>query len=158
MNVKNAENMAPIHYACNSEMIELLLQNGADPNLKSLTNNLTVFDTFLESMPEGCLAILNHFVSLEGSSLQGHDLKITFDYKLIHSYNSREMKFLHNIVKANKIDLLKHPICESFLHLKWLKVRKYFYSYVTLYLIFLLTLNVMVVMDLSPIFEGNTDF
>lgn len=139
-------------------MIELLLQNGADPNLKSIQSDQTVFDTFLESMPEGCLAILNHFVALEGSSIQAHDLKITFDYKLIHSYNSREMLFLHNIVKANKIDLLKHPICESFLHLKWLKVRKYFYSYLALYLVFLLILNLMILFDLSPVFESKFVF
>ena len=68
--------MSPIHYAGNAEMIELLLKNGADPNLRSLTTNMTVFDTFLDSMPEGCLAILNHYISLDGSSLQGHDLKI----------------------------------------------------------------------------------
>lgn len=153
--MKNGENMSPIHYANNAEMIEMLLKNGADPNLRSLTTNMTVFDTFLDTMPEGCLAILNHYISLDGSSVQGHDLKITFDYKLIHSYNSREMEFLHNIVTENRIDLLKHPICESFLHLKWLRVRKYFYAYVGFYLIFLLVLNVMILFDLSPIFQES---
>jgi hypothetical protein len=32
--------------------------------------------------------------------------------------------------------LLKHPLCESFLHLKWLKVRKFFMVSLSFHLVF----------------------
>ena len=90
--------------------------------------------------------------------LKGNDLKVTLDFKIVHPSNDTpEMKFLHNIVLAKKIELLKHPICESFLHMKWIQVKKYFYTYFVMYLLFLLSFNVMVFLDLSTssIFKGK---
>ena len=137
-------------------MITLLLKHGSDPNQLDPFTNKTVFDHFLEFMPEGCNAILDHFIMLNGSSLQGNDLKITLDFKIVHPSNDiPEMKFLHDIVLAKKIDLLKHPICESFLHMKWIQLKKYFYSYFVIYLLFLLSFNSLVFLDLSSSLKGN---
>ena len=81
----------------------------------------------------------------------GNDLKVTLDFKIVHPSNDTpEMKFLHNIVLAKKIELLKHPVCESFLHMKWIQVKKYFYTYFGMYLLFLISFNCMVFLDLSP--------
>ena len=132
-------------------MITYLLAHGANPNLKETCSGETVFEKFLISMPEGCLAILDHFITLDGSSVQGKDLKIMLDFKLIHSFNAHEMNFLHKIVKSNRIEILKHPICESFLHMKWLRVRKYFYAYFMFYLTFLVILNGLLILDLSSV-------
>merc|ERR1711971_94915 len=89
-----------------------------------------------------------------GSSFQGNDLKVTLDFKIVHpTQDTPEMKFLHDIVQAKKIELLKHPICESFLHMKWIQVRKYFYSYFMMYLLFLLTFNSLIFLDLSPVIK-----
>ena len=152
---KNFKGETPLYYGNSTEMIRLLLTHGADPNITMVKNGQTVFDKFLESMPEGCNTILNHYIDMNGSSLGGTDLKVTLDFRLFHRFNSSEMAFLHKIVISNRLELLKHPICESFLHLKWFRVRKYFYSYVFIYLIFLFALNGMALLDLSPVFQGK---
>ena len=142
--------------ATSTEMISLLLQHGANPNKKDPRTGKTIFDHFLEFMPEGCEAILNHFIVLNGSSFQGSDLKVTLDFKIVHDQSDeREMKILNQIVLADKIDLLKHPICESFLQLKWLQVKKYFFAYFGIYLLFLVSFNVMVCLDLSHLVKGK---
>lgn len=156
VNKLNFDLQSPLVYASNIPMMNLLLANGSNPTLKHRLTGKSVFDHFLEVMPEGCLTILDFYITMNGSSLQGNDLKITLDFKLIHAYHEKqEMAFLHQIVKAKKIELLKHPICESFLHMKWLQMRKYFYSYFIAFMIFLLLFNCMVFMDLSPYFQGN---
>jgi len=47
-------------------MIKLLLDHGADPNITMATTGQTVFELFLDSMPEGCSAILDHYISIKG--------------------------------------------------------------------------------------------
>ena len=158
VNKVNNDLKSPLFYATSTKMITLLLKHGSDPNQLDPFTKKTVFDHFLEFMPEGCNAILDHFIMLNGSSLQGNDLKITLDFKIVHPSNDiPEMKFLHDIVLAKKIDLLKHPICESFLHMKWIQLKKYFYSYFVIYLLFLLSFNTLVFLDqpLSSALKGN---
>ena len=52
-----------------------------------------------------------------------------------------EVSMLHYILKAGRKRLLLHPLCHSFLHLKWNKVRKYFLANVIFYLLFVLSLT-----------------
>ena len=41
-----------------------------------------------------------------------------------------------NFIEIGHNHLLKHPLCESFLHLKWLKVRKFFFISLMFHLLF----------------------
>ena len=45
--------------------------------------------------------------------------------------------------------LLKHPLCESFLHLKWLKVRKFFFVSLAFHLIFTMLHTTFVILVYS---------
>ncbi|KAK7078507.1 hypothetical protein SK128_022823 [Halocaridina rubra] len=52
-----------------------------------------------------------------------------------------EVAMLHYILWAGRKRLLRHPLCHTFLHLKWCKVRKYFLANVLFYLLFVLSLT-----------------
>ncbi|XP_042887541.1 transient receptor potential channel pyrexia-like isoform X1 [Penaeus japonicus] len=52
-----------------------------------------------------------------------------------------EVSMLHYIMWAGRKNLLKHPLCHAFLHLKWFKVRKYFLANVFFYFFFVLSLT-----------------
>ncbi|KAK3888919.1 hypothetical protein Pcinc_007049 [Petrolisthes cinctipes] len=52
-----------------------------------------------------------------------------------------ELAMLQYILWEGRKQLLLHPLCHSFLHLKWLKVRKYFLANVMFYLLFVLSLT-----------------
>ena len=62
-------------------MISLLLKHGGNPNQLHPLTDKSVFDYFLDFMPEGCNAILDHFIMLNGSSFQGK-VKYTLLYKV----------------------------------------------------------------------------
>ena len=52
-------------------------------------------------------------------------------------------------------EILKHPVCESFLHMKWLLVKNIFMFYVLFYVVFLISLTGYISVELSPYFERN---
>lgn len=64
-----------------------------------------------------------------------------------------EVSMLHYILRAGRKRLLLHPLCHSFLHLKWYKVRKYFLANVIFYLLFVLSLTAYLLS--SPNCPGN---
>ncbi|KAG0729580.1 Transient receptor potential channel pyrexia [Chionoecetes opilio] len=66
-----------------------------------------------------------------------------------------EVSMLHYILKAGRKRLLLHPLCHSFLHLKWYKVRKYFLANVIFYLLFVLSLTAFLIS--SPNCPGDTN-
>ena len=62
-----------LHYASTTAMAALLMDAGADPNIKMKPKNgngegKSAFAVFLETMPEGCNVILNSFLKTNGKS------------------------------------------------------------------------------------------
>ena len=47
-----------------------------------------------------------------------------------------ESAMFMNFIEIGHNHLLKHPLCESFLYLKWLKVRKFFFISLIFHLVF----------------------
>ena len=75
-------------------MISLLLKHGGNPNQFHPLTDKSVFDYFLDFMPEGCNAILDHFIMLNGSSFQGKNLNnVTFNAGASHLASSTPRKF-----------------------------------------------------------------
>ena len=55
-----------------------------------------------------------------------------------------EIGCLSRIVEAGQIDILKHPVVETFLHMKWQMIRKMVYAYIALYTAFLVSFTTLV--------------
>ena len=56
------------------------------------------------------------------------DCELKLDFKVLIPNKSRgESSMFMAFIETGHNHLLKHPLCESFLHLKWLKVRKFFF-------------------------------
>ena len=70
------------------------------------------------------------------------ELKINF--KPLMSQAKGECHFLKALIDIDQKHLLKHPLCESFLHMKWMKVRKFLFWNVMYYLLFCVLLSVYV--------------
>jgi hypothetical protein len=163
VNSVNKDNGAAIHYASTVPLVSLLLDNGADPEIaikEEGGKEKTAFNFFLEAMPEACNEILSKYLSSNGKSLGAVDLEIAFDYDLfLEEFNRTpakgEIGLLSNICHVDQRSLLKHPVCESFLHMKWLLVKNVFTLYVMFYVIFLTCLTGYVFLEFSPYFEGK---
>lgn len=149
-----------LEQASNVDIVALLVRSGADPTTSVLDEirgeKKTIFSLFLETMPEGCLEILKRSFTSNGKSVGAKDLEVCFNYDLFLKQWERskddegEITCLTDIVNAEQRDLLKHPVCESFLHMKWILVKKLFSVYLVFYIIFLAATTCLVFVDFSP--------
>lgn len=60
------------------------------------------------------------------------------------TFSEGEIGCLSRIVEAGQIDILKHPVVETFLHMKWQMIRKMVYAYIALYTAFLVSFTTLV--------------
>lgn len=78
------------------------------------------------------------------------DCEIKLDFQLLVPNKERgEMELLLAFIEVGKKRILKHPLCETFIYLKWRRIRKFFLFslfYHSLY-VFLFTLYVLGVYD-----------
>ena len=63
------------------------------------------------------------------------ELKLDF-HVLIPNQSKGESSMFMNFIEIGHNHLLKHPLCESFIYLKWLKVRKFFFVSLMFHLLF----------------------
>ena len=72
--------------------------------------------------------MLDHAITLAEHDINDVDCELKLDFKvLIPNQSKGESAMFINFIEIGHNHLLKHPLCESFLHLKWLKVRKFFF-------------------------------
>ena len=68
-----------------------------------------------------------------------------YDFRvLIPNQSKGESAMFINFIEIGHNHLLKHPLCESFLHLKWLKVRKFFFISLIFHSLFTLLQTIFV--------------
>lgn len=146
----------PLHVAAlneNTQCVKLLISNGADVSVKTKGGNpalgiivrktplaLPVFYKKLDT------AILMH--DPEVSSKREVILKLDFRIFLQHCQKG-EMNFLKTFIDEGQKEILEHPICKAFLHIKWEKIRKYYIARLVLYGILVLSLTGYVFTALS---------
>lgn len=119
----------------------------------------------VESFPSLVPVGLNRSVRANTSARDSPHLRLDFDYGPL-SVNAKHLLEIHRqsplkpiselpppllvdsevamlqyILWAGRKRLLLHPLCHSFLHLKWFKVRKYFLANVIFYFLFVLSLT-----------------
>ena len=163
VNCPDTAGLSPLHLSTEHHVVTRLLQHGADPCLSTVTSDtgetVTVFSHLLRTVPEECGTLLTSLITSNGLSLSASDLQLSLSFRLWQ----REMKltesdgllrFFHvqiliyfntNVVRiaaSEQTELLKHPVTESFLHLKnaqvgWL----YLAANLVFYLAFLVSMT-----------------
>ena len=62
---------------------------------------------------------------------------LTFDSQILDSSTLHHHCFnFQIIIHFKKFDLLTHPVCELFLHLKWLRARRLYWATIVLYMVY----------------------
>ena len=155
-NKVDKDNCTPLHLATSRPVLQTLLNRGADPAIKMSEEGTkkTVFGHFLRDIPDFCNDILTSYISTNFVSLSAQNLRVCINYDLIQrEMDSGEMDCIHNVIMSDQIELLKHPVCESFIHLKdlhyGLKLR---FHFLFSYLLFLCLLTFLILLNHSPYF------
>lgn len=119
----------------------LLLINGEHlANIKDGVSNCELMLEHLPSASEVLKKLFNSHVHLSEESQHDPDFSITFDYSALLSEEKGTIQcsVVSELVHSPFEDLIKHPLLESFLYVKWCRIQKYFYTGVFMYFIFLI--------------------
>lgn len=168
INYIDSEKNSALHYAARSrdqEMVVTLLKNGACIGMRNIFHRPALADITaktLASYLDNCLTTNN-----ERPDHRNYEIKFNYSFlapprnipylehdtesplinnaeKIITSFDrflAPETDALLYMTQSSELKpLLKHPIITSFLYLKWLKIRCLFYTNITLYAVFCLSL------------------
>ncbi|XP_012277157.1 transient receptor potential channel pyrexia [Orussus abietinus] len=145
----------PLHVAALNELsqcVDILIQHGADLSSKT-KGGTTALSIILRKTPTS----LNVFKQRLDSSITLHqhgsaagevELRLDFHPLLQHQLQG-EIGYLGTFVKEGFKEILEHPLCQSFLHLKWQKIRKYYVGRLFFYLVYVLVLTAWVMTALA---------
>ncbi|GFG39343.1 hypothetical protein Cfor_08296 [Coptotermes formosanus] len=138
----------PLHVAAlneNTKCVQILINNGADVSVKTKGGN-SALGIIVRKTP---LALPTLYRKLD-TAIVMHDpevssskeviLKLDFRIFLQRSHKG-EMTFLKTFIDEGQKEILEHPLCQAFLHIKWEKIRKYYIARLALYGVLVLCLT-----------------
>ncbi|CAL4093325.1 unnamed protein product [Meganyctiphanes norvegica] len=154
---RNEKGKDPFHIAIDSsstQCCESLLYNGDYLGYKD-SDGKTRCSLILEKIPNA-LELLNrvfdHHVYISQKSQDDPNFGIEFDYSAILRQHTEGLQcsLIPTLTAPQFNPLLKHPLIESFLFLKWNRLKCIYYSYVFLYFIFLIMHSYFVFYTFGP--------
>jgi hypothetical protein len=179
VNVTDAKGNTPLHHVSNTEYLDCvvdLMRCGADIKQKNIFNKSPLPASSVEKFLDKSLQTNDKFPVDEGykiifdySFLVAHNEKGTqpnqhkkSDQPLINDHESGtsnvqipeklnpEMDFLFYMSQSDEHKkLMQHPIITSFLHMKWQRVKFYFYINLCMYFIFAILLNAYILLNIG---------
>lgn len=133
-NVNTPDNFGytPLHLAALNEFshcVLLLLNHGGDVTART-NGGISVLTFITRRTPD----VIPKYVEKLDSSIKVNDHEIgdvdcelKLDFRiLVPSMNKGETELLLNFIEVGHREILKHPLCETFLFLKWRRIRKFF--------------------------------
>lgn len=131
----------PLHIAALNEssmIVILLLIKGADVTAKT-KGGISALSFIIRRTPD----VLPRFVSRMDQAISVHDhelgdvdCELRLDFRPLVPGGRGETDLMLCLVDVGQKHILKHPLCESFLYLKWLRIRKFFLFSLIFHLIF----------------------
>ncbi|XP_076762785.1 transient receptor potential channel pyrexia [Xylocopa sonorina] len=111
-----------------SSTVMLLLSKGADVTART-KGGISALSFIVRRTPDVLprfISRLDHAISLHDHELGDVDCELRLDFRPLVSGGRGETDLMLCLVEVGQRHVLKHPLCESFLYLKWLRIRKFF--------------------------------
>lgn len=121
----------PLHIAAlneNSSTVVMLLSQGADVTART-KGGVTALSFIIRRTPDVLPRFVARFdqaISLHDHELGDVDCELRLDFRPLVPGGRGETDLMLCLVEVGQGHVLKHPLCESFLYLKWLRIRKFF--------------------------------
>lgn len=138
----------PLHVAAlneNTQCVQILINKGADVSVKTKGGN-SALGIIVRKTP---LALPTLYKKLDTAILM-HDPEVSpskevilkLDFRIfLQSGHKGETTFLKTFIDEGQKEILEHPLCQAFLHIKWEKIRKYYIARLMLYAVLVLCLT-----------------
>ncbi|KAG0725493.1 Transient receptor potential channel pyrexia [Chionoecetes opilio] len=143
---KDGTGSTPLHKAARSRSVPCmvaLLNAGADMAAAD-DNGETVLAYTLHYLPGFMDTVFDECLVTNSQKINTKTLEVTMNFlPLCCGSDKNQVQNLQSFVDMGHAKLLSHPLCETFLLLKWMNVRRLFLIEVTLYLLFAVLTTVL---------------
>lgn len=148
VNCRDIFGYTPLHVAAlneNTQCVQILINSGADVSVKTKGGN-SALGIIVRKTP---LALPTLYKKLDTAILM-HDPEVSHSKEVILKLDFRiflqrchkgEITFLKTFIDEGQKEILEHPLCQAFLHIKWEKIRKYYIARLMLYIVLVLCLT-----------------
>ncbi|KAI4498118.1 hypothetical protein M0802_006942 [Mischocyttarus mexicanus] len=145
----------PLHVAALNELsqcVDVLIQHNGDlsARTKGGTSALSIILRKTPTSLEVFKRRLDASITLHQHRLATGEIELRLDFHpLLQHQHKGEIGYLGTFVKEGYKEILEHPLCQSFLHLKWQKIKKYYIGRLLFYLLYVLVLTAWVITALA---------
>ncbi|XP_073827735.1 ankyrin repeat domain 61 water witch isoform X2 [Musca autumnalis] len=133
--------------------VEMLIYHGADVTTKS-KKGTSALNVITRKTPASVAMIrqkLDAAITLHHSQDPvNREVELELDFRqLLQHCHPREISYLNTFVDEGQKEILEHPLCSSFLYIKWGKIRKYYIGRLIFCFIFVIFLTIYVLTALA---------
>lgn len=152
VDVNKADNFGytPLHIAALNEFsycVILLLDYGADITART-NGSVSALSFIVRRTPEVLPKYVQKFdaaIKVNDHEIGDVDCEIKLDFKiLVPNLERGETDLLLAFIEVGQKHVLQHPLCETFLFLKWRRIRKYFLFSLIFHSIFVLLFTIYI--------------
>lgn len=122
----------PLHLAAlneSSHCVMLLINNGGDVTIRT-NGGISVLTFITRKTPDVIPKYIAKFdtsIKKNDHELGDVDCELKLDFRvLVPTMGHKETELLLSFIEVGHKEALKHPLCETFLFLKWRRIRKFF--------------------------------
>lgn len=122
--------------------------HGGDVTLRT-KGGQTVLSFIVRRTPEVIPKYLSKFddaIKVADHEIGDVDCELKLDFRpLVPAVSRGEAALLLAFIEVGRRDVLKHPLCETFLYLKWRRIRKFFLASLTYHIIFVILYSIYII-------------
>ncbi|KAL2749866.1 transient receptor potential channel pyrexia-like [Vespula maculifrons] len=161
VDIRDKIGQTALHLACyqgHRECARVLIDHGGYLSAET-KSGVTVIDVVFAHIP-GPISFLTDIMDTRVRFINhqniGEDAHISIDFSILAPHSELQTNVIIALIAAasnvEQLGILQHPLIESFLHLKWAKLRVFFFLLVFLYVSFVLSLSTFAITLLR---QGN---
>ncbi|KAL2740878.1 transient receptor potential channel pyrexia-like [Vespula squamosa] len=161
VDIRDKIGQTALHLACyqgHRECARVLIDHGGYLSAET-KSGVTVIDVVFAHIP-GPISFLTDIMDTRVRFINhqniGEDAHISIDFSILAPQSELQTNVIIALIAAasnvEQLGILQHPLIESFLHLKWAKLRAFFFLLVSLYVSFVLSLSTFAITLLR---QGN---
>ncbi|XP_066967858.1 transient receptor potential channel pyrexia-like isoform X2 [Macrobrachium rosenbergii] len=145
----------PFHYAIDSSSFEcckILLENGEHLTAvyKNGKSNCALAIERLPFAKQFLRELFDSGIILSETPQHHKNFKVTFDYSVLMSSGKLQCSIISEIVSTPLEPLIKHPLLDSYLNIRWYHIRKVYYTKVLWFFIYLVFHTYFIMITFGP--------
>lgn len=149
LNIADNNGFTPLHVAAVNEQVQaaaILIKAGADLTAR-IGKGSTALHLVNRKVPAALYAVeevLDSAITLS-VNMSSRDVEMKLDFKpLIASEKRITTDLLNTFVAEGRPELMQHPLCQAFLHMKWQEVRIFYFLRLVYYFLFICSISIYV--------------